>query len=116
MASRNTRLIGRAFRASSPADQEKHVLEGYLEGLRDAGGHFRSSSSSHGLLPPAPLRAQTKPSFTRTRWETRFAALAPGATGHYQEIITFAVPLGSSDSIVYTDVFGGTISSPGSNK
>jgi hypothetical protein len=39
-----------------------------------------------------------------------------GATGYYEEIITFAVPLGSSDSIPYTDVLNGTISSPGSNK
>jgi len=38
-----------------------------------------------------------------------------GATGYYEEIITFAVPLGSSDTIPYTDVLEGTISSPGSN-
>jgi hypothetical protein len=33
-----------------------------------------------------------------------------GATGYYEQIITFAVPLGSSDIIPYTDVFVGTIS------
>jgi hypothetical protein len=33
-----------------------------------------------------------------------------GATGSYEQIITFAVPLGSSDSIPYTDVIKGTIS------
>jgi hypothetical protein len=32
-----------------------------------------------------------------------------GSTGHYEQIITFAVPLGSSDSIPYTDVLKGTI-------
>ena len=39
-----------------------------------------------------------------------------GATGFYEQIITFAVPLGSSDSIPYTDVLNGTISSPGSDE
>ena len=34
-----------------------------------------------------------------------------GATGSYEQIITFAVPLGTSDSIPYTDVLKGTISS-----
>jgi hypothetical protein len=38
-----------------------------------------------------------------------------GATGSYEQIITFAVPLGSSSTIPYTDVIEGTISSPGSN-
>jgi hypothetical protein len=38
-----------------------------------------------------------------------------GATGYYEQIITFAVPLGSSATIPYTDVIEGTISSPGSN-
>jgi hypothetical protein len=33
-----------------------------------------------------------------------------GATGSYEQIITFAVPLGSSDSIPYTDVLTGMIS------
>jgi hypothetical protein len=33
-----------------------------------------------------------------------------GASGSYQQIITFAVPLGTSDSIPYTDVLTGTIS------
>ena len=33
-----------------------------------------------------------------------------GVTGYYEQIITFAVPLGSSDIIPYTDVFVGTIS------
>jgi len=33
-----------------------------------------------------------------------------GATGYYEQIITFAVPLGTSDRISYTDVFKGTIS------
>jgi hypothetical protein len=33
-----------------------------------------------------------------------------GATGSYEQIITFAVPLGTSDSIPYTDVLTGTIS------
>ena len=39
-----------------------------------------------------------------------------GETGFYEQIITFAVPLGSSSTIPYTDVLEGTISSPGSNK
>jgi hypothetical protein len=39
-----------------------------------------------------------------------------GATGYYEQIITFAVPLGTADIIAYTDVLEGTISSPGSNK
>jgi hypothetical protein len=34
-----------------------------------------------------------------------------GATGYYEQIITFAVPLGTSDSIPYTDALEGTISS-----
>ena len=34
-----------------------------------------------------------------------------GATGYYEQIITFAVPIGSSDIIPYTDVLVGTISS-----
>jgi hypothetical protein len=34
-----------------------------------------------------------------------------GASGSYEQIITFAVPLGTSDSIPYTDVLKGTISS-----
>jgi hypothetical protein len=34
-----------------------------------------------------------------------------GATGYYQQIITFALPLGSADTIPYTDVLEGTISS-----
>jgi hypothetical protein len=38
-----------------------------------------------------------------------------GATGYYEDIITFAVPLGSSDTIPYTDVIEGTISSPGAS-
>ncbi len=38
-----------------------------------------------------------------------------GGTGYYEQIITFAVPLGSSSTIPYTDVLKGTISSPGSN-
>jgi len=33
-----------------------------------------------------------------------------GATGSYEQIISFAVPLGTSDSIPYTDVLEGTIS------
>jgi hypothetical protein len=33
-----------------------------------------------------------------------------GATGYYEQIITFAVPLGTSDIIPYTDVLEGTIS------
>ncbi len=33
-----------------------------------------------------------------------------GATGYYEQIITFAVPLGTSDSIPYSEVFEGTIS------
>jgi hypothetical protein len=33
-----------------------------------------------------------------------------GASGSYEQIITFAVPLGTSDSIPYTDVLTGTIS------
>jgi hypothetical protein len=33
-----------------------------------------------------------------------------GATGSYEQIITFAVPLGTSDSIPYTDVLTGRIS------
>jgi hypothetical protein len=37
-----------------------------------------------------------------------------GATGYYEQIITFAVPLGTADAIPYTDVVAGTISSPGS--
>jgi hypothetical protein len=39
-----------------------------------------------------------------------------GATGYYEQIITFAVPLGTADVIPYTDVLAGTISSVGSNK
>jgi hypothetical protein len=38
-----------------------------------------------------------------------------GETGYYEQIITFAVPLGSSSTIPYTDVLKGTISSTGSN-
>jgi hypothetical protein len=38
-----------------------------------------------------------------------------GGTGYYEQIITFALPLGSSSTIPYTDVLKGTISSPGSN-
>jgi hypothetical protein len=34
-----------------------------------------------------------------------------GATGSYEQIITFAVPLGTADIISYTDVLDGTISS-----
>jgi len=34
-----------------------------------------------------------------------------GATGSYEQIITFAVPLGTSDTIPYTDVLKGTLSS-----
>jgi hypothetical protein len=34
-----------------------------------------------------------------------------GATGSYEQIITFAVPLGTADIIPYTDVLEGTISS-----
>jgi hypothetical protein len=33
-----------------------------------------------------------------------------GATGSYEQIITFAVPLGTADIIPYTDVLDGTIS------
>jgi hypothetical protein len=33
-----------------------------------------------------------------------------GATGYYEQIITFAVPLGTSDIIPYTDVLVGRIS------
>ena len=33
------------------------------------------------------------------------------ATGSYEQIITFALPLGTADIIPYTDVFEGTISS-----
>jgi hypothetical protein len=33
-----------------------------------------------------------------------------GASGSYEQIITFAVPLGTSDSIPYTDALTGTIS------
>ena len=33
-----------------------------------------------------------------------------GVTGHYEQIITFAVPLGTSDIIPYTDALEGTIS------
>jgi len=36
-----------------------------------------------------------------------------GATGYYEQIITFAVPLGSSPVVAYTDVLSGTISAPG---
>lgn len=33
-----------------------------------------------------------------------------GATGYYEQIITFAVPVGTADIIPYTDVLEGTIS------
>ena len=33
-----------------------------------------------------------------------------GATGYYEQIVTFAVPLGTADIIPYTDVSVGTIS------
>src|SRR3954467_6532847 len=39
-----------------------------------------------------------------------------GATGYYEQIITFAVPLGTSDIISYTDVLEGSISSVGSHR
>jgi len=32
------------------------------------------------------------------------------ASGYYEQIITFAVPLGTAESIDYTDVIGGTLS------
>ena len=35
-----------------------------------------------------------------------------GATGYYEQIITFAVPLGTADIIPFTDVIVGTISFP----
>ena len=44
--------------------------------------------------------------FTVTGGTGRFQ----GATGYYEQIITFAVPLGTSDIISYTDVIVGTIS------
>jgi len=37
------------------------------------------------------------------------------ASGYYEQIITFAVPLGTAEVIDYTDVVEGTISGPGSN-
>jgi hypothetical protein len=43
--------------------------------------------------------------FTITGGTGRFE----GATGYYEQIITFAVPLGTADVIAYTDVFEGTI-------
>jgi hypothetical protein len=33
-----------------------------------------------------------------------------GASGFYEQVITFAVPLGTADVIPYTDVFTGTVS------
>jgi hypothetical protein len=39
-----------------------------------------------------------------------------GATGYYEHIITFSVPIGSASTFRYTEVFEGTISSPGSSK
>jgi hypothetical protein len=45
--------------------------------------------------------------FTVVGGTGRFA----GATGYYEQIITFAVALGTADVIPYTDVFEGTISS-----
>jgi hypothetical protein len=45
--------------------------------------------------------------FTVVGGTGRFA----GATGSYEQIITFAVPLGTSDRIPYTDELKGTISS-----
>jgi hypothetical protein len=49
--------------------------------------------------------------FTITGGTGRFE----GASGSYEQIITFAVPLGSAPVIDYTDVFEGTISAVGSN-
>ena len=39
-----------------------------------------------------------------------------GATGYYEQIITFAAPPGSSASVSYTDVLEGAISSVGSKQ
>jgi hypothetical protein len=39
-----------------------------------------------------------------------------GATGYYEQIITFAAPPGSLPTVSYTDVLDGTISSVGSNR
>ena len=50
--------------------------------------------------------------FTVTGGTGRFE----GASGSYEQIITFAVPLGSADVIDYTDVLEGTISTVGSNQ
>jgi hypothetical protein len=43
--------------------------------------------------------------FTVTGGTGRFE----GATGSYEQIITFAVPLGTADEIAYADVFEGTL-------
>jgi hypothetical protein len=50
--------------------------------------------------------------FTITGGTGRFE----GASGSYEQIITFAAPLGSAAVIDYTDVFEGTISTVGSNE
>jgi hypothetical protein len=36
-----------------------------------------------------------------------------GATGYYEQIITFALPPGTVEVDAYTDVLEGTISTPG---
>ena len=56
--------------------------------------------TGHGIDPTHGFGA-----FTVVGGTGRFA----GATGSYEQIITFAVPRGTSESIPYTDVLEGTI-------